>query len=122
MFLKKRGQRNKSWRTNKKLNMEIQSKVKRSELFNEILSIVKKIKIASSEGDAYDHPSISFEVEQLFESKIDEVFNDIHVFYEWAKQKCSTDGRGNWQLITGGVIYNYSTKELYKDWKNNRLP
>lgn len=98
------------------------SKVKRSELFNEILTIVKKIDRVQTSSDAPDHPSISFELEELFENKMDIVFNDLHEFYEWAKQKCATDGRGNWQLITGGVIYNYSTKELYKDWKNNTLP
>jgi len=48
--------------------------------------------------------------------------NDMEKFYIWAKQKCSTDGRGNWQLIKGGVIYNYSTEELYKDWKSGKLP
>lgn len=52
----------------------------------------------------------------------DNILDDMVKFYQWANQKCSTDGKGNWQLITGGVIYNYSTKELYNDWKNNKLP
>jgi len=102
--------------------METSSKVKRSELFNEILTVVKKIDRVPTQNDAPDHPSVSFELEQLFESKTDIIFKDIHTFYEWAKQKCVTDDRGNWQLITGGVIYNYSTKELYKDWKSGNLP
>ncbi len=98
------------------------SRVKRGELFNEILTVVKKIDRVQTENDAPDHPSVAFELEQVFESKTDVIFKDIHTFYEWAKQKCSTDGMGSWKLVSGGVVYFYSTKELYKDWKSGKLP
>lgn len=41
-------------------------KVKRTELFKSILSIVKQIPRKDVEGDAMDAPSCAYEIEQLF--------------------------------------------------------
>ena len=40
--------------------------VKRTELYNSILSIVKQIPRKDVEGDAMDAPSCAYELEQLF--------------------------------------------------------
>lgn len=49
--------------------MENVNKVKRSELYKEILTIVKKIDRVPSENDTPDHGSVAYELEQLFLNK-----------------------------------------------------
>ena len=56
----------KELKQNKKETLEEVRVVKRTELYNSILSIVKQIPRKEVEGDAMDAPSCAYELEQLF--------------------------------------------------------
>ena len=51
---------------NMKETLEEVKKVERTELFNSIYSVVKKIPIKDVDGDSMDIPSCTYELEQLF--------------------------------------------------------
>jgi hypothetical protein len=63
-------------------------KVKRTELFKSILSIVKQIPRKDVEGDAMDAPSCAYEIEQLF--------------YKLQSERLFTDDEMNLAYILGG--------------------
>lgn len=46
--------------------MEQTSNITRSEDYKNILAIVKKLKLEKTDLDAYDYPSVAYELEQLF--------------------------------------------------------
>ena len=50
--------------------MEQTSNVQRSEIFNDILKIIKKLKLEKTDEDSYDHPSVACELEQYFLKKL----------------------------------------------------
>jgi hypothetical protein len=50
----------------KQETLEEVREVKRTELFDSIYSVVKKIPIEDVDGDAMDAPSCAYEIEQLF--------------------------------------------------------
>lgn len=52
--------------TDKFNKMEQISNITRSEDYENILAIVKKLKLEKPDLDAYDHPSVAYELEQLF--------------------------------------------------------
>jgi hypothetical protein len=56
--------------TDKFYKMEQTNKVQRSELYNDILKIVKQIPRQNVDGDAMDAASASFEIEKLFFKKL----------------------------------------------------
>ena len=56
----------KELKQNKKETLEEIKVIKRTELYNSILSIVKQIPRKEVEGDAIDAPSCAYELEQLF--------------------------------------------------------
>lgn len=103
-----------------------QETVERSDLFNSILSIVKKIPREDVEGDAMDAPSCAYELEQLF-YKWQAERNNMKVYYltstelGWdnvinihlSPQKCIED-------YTGGEVILETEEEVEQYLKENR--
>jgi hypothetical protein len=49
---------------------ETSNNIQRSEIYKEILAIVKLLKLEKTNDDSYDHPSIAYKLEQLFLEKL----------------------------------------------------
>lgn len=53
------------------MSTERRTEIKRSDMFNHILSIVKKLKLEKCDKDHCDHISITCELEEYFKSHTD---------------------------------------------------
>jgi len=112
-------------KTNKIMEtLEEVRKVERTELFNTIHSVVKKIPIEDVDGDAMDAPSCAYEIEQLF--------------YKWQQEqnkkmysekevdllgKLIKYNERQWDLFDKGIIKikPKSYDEVIEDFKSNKV-
>ena len=78
--------------------------IKRTELYNSILSIVKQIPRKEVDGDAVDAPSCAYELEQLF--------------LKWQQERSySFDELRLWLIERDVYLYNY-----YTTYKKSGIP
>ena len=90
--------------------------VKRTELYNSILSIVKQIPRKEVEGDAMDAPSCAYELQQLFlKWQQERMYSEAIEFAEWIRIKdFQTAFKDNW---IGLDMKYYTTEELFEQFK-----
>lgn len=91
--------------------------VKRTELYNSILSIVKQIPRKDVDGDAMDAQSCAYELEKLF-SKFQQE-QDKKIYGEEEVYKLSLESLDLGMTIRQDQLNGYSEKsgkELHKEW------